>query len=113
MAGFTAGQAHLQNLLNASNQNGGTFRDDMLLAQDPAGFQQADPAQADFQQGNAFQQVNPKISPMGLLKKYAGLLFQGGKDFINAPIIGPTITKDQHEKYLETGDRGVQNWHPH
>ena len=80
--------------------------------QGQAGFQQVDP------QGNTFQQVDPagvqpQVNPLSFLKKFGSMLLKGGKDFINAPIIGPTITKDQHDKYLETGDRGVQNWHPH
>ena len=95
--------------------------------QGQAGFQQVDPQGNTFQQvdpaglnpqGNTFQQVDPagvqpQVNPMDHLKKWVGKLLQGGKDFINKPIIGETITKDQHDKYLETGDRGVQNWHPH
>ena len=38
---------------------------------------------------------------MDHLKKWVGKLLQGGKDFINAPIIGPTITKDQHDQMIQ------------
>jgi hypothetical protein len=94
MAGFNAGQAHLQNLLNASNQNGGTFRDDMLLAQDPAGFQQVDPASS-----------NSK----NFLNKVVGKL----KEIWNRPIIAPTITKEEHDQLIQGGGGGVHNWQNH
>jgi len=95
--------------------------------QGQAGFQQVDPQGNTFQQvdpaglnpqGNVFQQVDPagvqpQVNPMDHLKKWVGKLLQGGKDFINKPIIGPTITKEEHDQLMKGGGGGEHNWQHH
>ena len=62
--------------------------------------------------GSTETQEVPAVTPQNFLGGWVEKILQGAKDIWDRPIIGPTITKEEHQRMIRGEDTGPNNWTP-
>ncbi len=60
--------------------------------------------------GSTESQLDPRGNAQNFLGGWVNKILQGAKDIWDRPSIGPTITKDEHERMIRGEDTGPHNW---